>query len=662
MNSNGAAVSGDERLLSKIQGMLQNFSDQIQEKLRISSQIQQEFATGLKEQVMTFVTEKFSAQACAIKTGFQEQNSTLLNKDNFQEQIDTLRVSVHAAIGPEIPGPPPQTTPEQQDLAAEGEWRTVTRKQTNKQTNVLWVGGFLPRSDDETKRRLQPLVGTILDFNRISQGSGIVKLPTEEAVQKALKLSGRKHDFFVDGIRVQKAREKTAGQPKMATLDKKHQPGTRGLQITVQSAKQQVKPNGGERQATHQTNAELRKQSHDGKAERPHKEKGPNATTVQGTRPVILFSRQMREQLNQNTGNEAPQSKPGRNPTTTLPVVNRQDTLNSARERESAAGLQTPARQEPEVHKDTAEPPMPILGTARNQSPQITEGQRQGRTTDSSESGASAPDSPVTPPGSHPRKTWNGGANGQNDQQGTPTNSEPVSPNAQEKIRHEYDQKPGGTYTYGNRVWNKYQKEHDTGKMAVETDGRGMCFYSAVAKGGINVEGRKLRDEEWRLVKQRALQYLDSQKFKGLRITTFAINNYADLLQAVDTNPQAIRDSLLKESEQADETTIQLVALALRMNVWVSYADAPEQEATKMFSGDLSKKAKADQNLEVLYRRPGIPVYDAQFCRVGYSEGHYWVVQKTQGTNLQTLPRQSRRAGRQSTDLGNGSQSGSARH
>jgi len=49
----------------------------------------------------------------------------------------------------------------------------------------------------------------------------------------------------------------------------------------------------------------------------------------------------------------------------------------------------------------------------------------------------------------------------------------------------------------------------------------------------------------------------------------------------------------LKESEQADETTIQLVALALRMNVWVSYADAPEQEATKMFRGDLSKRAKA---------------------------------------------------------------------
>ena len=136
MNSNGAAVSGDERLLSKIQGMLQNLSDQIQEKLRISIQIQQEFATGLKEQVMAFVTEKFSAQASAIKTGFQEQNSTLINKENFQEQIDTL--SVHAAIGPEIPVLPPQTTPEQQNLAAEGGWRTVIRKQTNKQTNVLW--------------------------------------------------------------------------------------------------------------------------------------------------------------------------------------------------------------------------------------------------------------------------------------------------------------------------------------------------------------------------------------------------------------------------------------------------------------------------------------------------------------------------------------------
>ena len=135
MNSNGAAaVSGDERLLSKIQGMLQNFSDQIQEKLRISSQIQQEFATGLKEQVMAFVTEKLSAQACAIKTGFQEQNSTLINKENFQEQIDTLLVSVHAAIGPEIPVPPPQTTPEKQNLAAEGEWKDSDLK-TNKQTN-----------------------------------------------------------------------------------------------------------------------------------------------------------------------------------------------------------------------------------------------------------------------------------------------------------------------------------------------------------------------------------------------------------------------------------------------------------------------------------------------------------------------------------------------
>ena len=89
----------------------------------------------------------------AIKTGFQEQNSTLLNKDNFQEQIDTLRVSVHAAIGPEIPVPPPQTIPEKQNLAAEGEWRTVIRKQTDRQTeHILWVGGFLPRSDDETKR------------------------------------------------------------------------------------------------------------------------------------------------------------------------------------------------------------------------------------------------------------------------------------------------------------------------------------------------------------------------------------------------------------------------------------------------------------------------------------------------------------------------------
>ena len=117
--------------------------------------------------------------------------------------------------------------------------------------------------------------------------------------------------------------------------------------------------------------------------------------------------------------------------------------------------------------------------------------------------------------------------------------------------------------------------------MAVETDGRGMCFYSAVAKGGIKVDGRELHDDEWQLVKQRALQYLDSQEFQSLRITTFAVNNYAGLLQAVDTNPRTIRDSLLKESAQADETTIQLVALALRMNVWVSYADAPEQEATK---------------------------------------------------------------------------------
>ena len=139
MNSNGAAVSGDERLLSKIQGMLQNFSDQILEKLRISSQIQQEFATGLKEQVMTFVTEKFSAQACAIKTGFQEQNSTLLNKDNFQEQIDTLRVSVHAAIGPR-----------NSSAAASNDSRTAescrgrrmedSDPQTNQQTNKHFVG------------------------------------------------------------------------------------------------------------------------------------------------------------------------------------------------------------------------------------------------------------------------------------------------------------------------------------------------------------------------------------------------------------------------------------------------------------------------------------------------------------------------------------------
>ena len=108
--------------------------------------------------------------------------------------------------------------------------------------------------------------------------------------------------------------------------------------MTVQRAKQQVEPNVGERQATHQANAELRKQSHDGTAGRPHKEKGPNATTVPGTWPVILLSHRMREQLNQKTGNETPQSKPGRNQTTTPPVVNRQYTLNLARERASAAG------------------------------------------------------------------------------------------------------------------------------------------------------------------------------------------------------------------------------------------------------------------------------------------------------------------------------------
>jgi len=222
----------------------------------------------------------------------------------------------------------------------------------------------------------------------------------------------------------------------------------------------------------------------------------------------------------------------------------------------------------------------------------------------------------------------------------TPVISSPSTPQlSKEEIERDFDLKDGHR-TLGTKRWLASEQSH--GKVVIDLPGIGNCFYEALVSARIPLprgtsvaaatrSGQHRSTTNFRTYKAAILDFLDSDFFQEKLDDQDFLSKFPSLLQ-IDRDE--IRKCLQTDGKWADETLVQLTAIALDVEIKIEDLSRPGEILVTFES--LGGHNKASQMLHLLFRvDKKHPVYTENFQlmqeggKLITSDGHFWLVQNS---------------------------------
>ena len=198
----------------------------------------------------------------------------------------------------------------------------------------------------------------------------------------------------------------------------------------------------------------------------------------------------------------------------------------------------------------------------------------------------------------------------------------PVSAETQQRIRETHDQDASGTWKAGAKKWVLHQKTKKTGLTAVQLPGVGNCFWEGVSL--------HMGHESFKVSKKSTADFFKSTVFTALQEK----EDFKERFPALQSmNSEEITSELTTDGAYSGERVMQIAALALQYDIKISSTSRPEDGVHTVYKGARGEGEEIKGTIQLLLRNhQKDTIYNSQFCPIGKSDGHFWLIQnETQG-------------------------------
>ena len=608
----------------------QSLSDKMQQQSDAVGDIKRELKSVAEE------LKKLQEKVAGIETTTSKMQGDIIPEQTqrriVEENGNLLLVSLQAAIGPEPgPGAPPG------NMRREKEWQEVQYRRPVGRTSV-WIAGFrgYGKKVETLNEMMQTNFQNVASWRQISSGSAIVQFADAKAAQKAVDEDGNKTSAFPFGIQARWARANTT--PSAGKASREPQQQTRvvlGIErpptglVQPRGAQQQRLPTEPANKAHYQevgrkmhkerqnlTRAEVEAEAQQERYRMPNsnralRNKGGNAAWQ-------AYQAEVRKAQQQTAEAGAAPSSEGR----ARPAGNevaQPESEEGLTSQEGAAGGKaqkgSSARHCPALSGSREEGLNGEGGSAGEGAiREFEETERQemaGSKERNSSRTSTTQEKIVGPCGGSDRGTDSSQNNG------------PVTAERQQMIRQTHDQDDSGNWKAGAKKWELHQKTTKSGLCVQRLPGTGNCFWEGVA---LHVGHQRFSES-----KTITASFFKSSEYKALQESE-NFNERFPVLQNL-VSEEVIRN-LTTDGAYSGEQVMQLAALALQHDITISSTLRPEQDAHTIYRGaqEVGKRAKGEIQL-LLRDHQKDTIYNAQFCPIALSDGHFWLIQKTNQGN-----------------------------